>query len=282
VSESQRVKESGPVKLPIGERTCIMGVLNTTPDSFSDGGVYLNPEKAVQRALQMADQGADIIDIGGESSRPGAESISAEEELNRVMPVIKALKRSISVPLSIDTYKSEVARRALAEGVSIVNDISALRRDPHMAETIAEFNAGVILMHMKGTPGDMQERPFYENIIEEICSYLEESVIIAVEAGVSSDKIIIDPGIGFGKTVAHNLRILKELDRFKTLGKPVLVGTSRKSFIGTLTGKDVNDRLFGTAASLTAAVIRGADIVRVHDIEAMRDVVSVTDAIQGA
>lgn len=268
--------------LPISERTCIMGVLNITPDSFSDGGMYLEPEQAVQRAVQMEGQGADIIDIGGESSRPGAGRISAEEELNRVIPVIKLLKKAVSVPLSVDTYKSEVARQALAEGAQMVNDISALRWDPCMAETVAEFRAGVVLMHMKGTPKDMQESPFYENIIEEICSYIEESVIIAVEAGIDPDKIIIDPGIGFGKTVEHNLKILKELARFKSLGKPVLVGTSRKSFIGALTGKDMNGRLFGTAASIAAAIIKGADIVRVHDVEAMRDVVRIADAIQGA
>ncbi len=268
--------------LPVGERTCIMGVLNITPDSFSDGGRYLDSPGAVEKAKQMADGGADIIDIGGESSRPGSERISAEEELDRVMPVIRELAGAIDVPLSIDTYKSEVARRALAEGVSMVNDITALRGSEDMARTIAEFDAGVVLMHMLGEPKTMQEEPHYDDVIEEIFLYLSDSVDLAHKAGIDPEKIIVDPGIGFGKTVEQNLVILRRLDRFKDLGKPVLIGTSRKSFIGALTGKEVGGRIFGTAASFTAAIMNGADIVRVHDVREMRDVTCIADAITGA
>ncbi|MEA3489541.1 MAG: dihydropteroate synthase [Candidatus Omnitrophota bacterium] len=267
--------------LPVGERTCIMGILNVTPDSFSDGGQYLDPVRAVEKARQMVEEGADIIDIGGESSQPGSERITVEEELHRVMPAIKALRESAGVPLSIDTCKSEVAREALAEGVSMVNDITALRGDPEMARTIAGFDAGVVLMHMKGRPGTMQEAPRYDDVIGEIFSYLSGSITLAEEAGIDPDKIIIDPGIGFGKTVEHNLVILRRLARFRDLGKPVLVGTSRKSFIGRLTGRGVDKREFGTAASCAAAVMGGADIIRVHNVAEMRDVTRVVDAIQG-
>jgi len=256
-----------------------MGILNVTPDSFSDGGRYLDPSRAVERAKQMAEEGADIIDIGGESSRPGSERVAPEEELERVMPVIRALRGIIGVPLSIDTYKSKVAAQALAEGVSVVNDITALRGDADMARTIAASGAGVILMHMKGDPKNMQDAPFYDDVMDEISSYLSESIALAVEAGVDPERIIIDPGIGFGKTTEHNLVILRELSRLKQLGKPVLIGTSRKAVIGTITGKEVGGRLSGTAASFTAAIINGADIIRVHDVDQMRDVTCVADAI---
>ena len=267
--------------LPVGERTRIMGVLNVTPDSFSDGGKYLDPVRAAEKAKRMAGEGADIIDIGGESSRPGSERVSAEEELSRVMPVIRELAGVIDVPLSIDTYKSGVARQALAEGVSWVNDITALNGDADMARQIAEFDAGVILMHMLGEPKTMQDAPLYGDVMEEIFSYLSGSVRLAQEAGIDPGKIIVDPGIGFGKTLEQNLVILRRLSRFKALGKPVLVGVSRKSFIGDLTGKGSGGRVFGTAASLTAAIMHGADVVRVHDVNEMRDVARVTDAIIG-
>ncbi|MGB2630863.1 MAG: dihydropteroate synthase [Candidatus Omnitrophota bacterium] len=268
--------------LPIGERTCIMGVLNVTPDSFSDGGRYIDPEKAAERIKGMVDEGADVIDIGGESTRPGADGISTSEELQRIMPVIKAVKGTLSVPLSVDTYKSEVARQALMGGVSIVNDITALHGDPEMAGTIAEFDAGVVLMHMKGTPATMQKSPDYGDVIEEILSYLEGSIRIALDAGIDPEKIIIDPGIGFGKKLEHNLAILKDLKRLRQLGKPLLVGTSRKSFIGELTGKDIRDREFGTAASVALAAANGADMIRVHDVGSMKDVMRVVDAIRKA
>jgi len=268
--------------LPISERTCIMGILNVTSDSFSDGGMYLDPERAVEKALAMSAEGVDIIDIGGESSRPGSERITAEEELGRVMPVIKALRNVVNVPLSIDTWKSAVAEAALAEGVAIVNDITALRGDRDMARTIARFDAGVILMHMKGEPQTMQDKPFYEDMMKEVASYLSGAIALATEAGIDRAKIIIDPGIGFGKTLEQNLEILRDLRRLGVLDKPIMVGTSRKSFIGKLTGKDAGKRVFGTAATLAAAVMNGAHIVRVHDVDMMRDVTRVTDAIAGA
>jgi len=265
--------------LPIGERTCVVGILNVTPDSFSDGGLYLEADRAVLKAKQMESDGVDMIDIGGESSRPGSERITVSEELGRVIPVIRALVSAVRVPLLIDTYKSEVARQALAEGVSVVNDITALTGDPDMARTIAESDAGVILMHMKGDPKTMQDEPIYDDVIQEISSYLTESIHLAEQAGIDPDKIIIDPGIGFGKTVEHNLLILRELSRLKQLGKPIMIGTSRKSFIGSLTGKDPGGRTFGTAASFTVAVMNGADILRVHDVDEMRDVMHVARAI---
>jgi len=266
--------------LSIGKRTLIMGVLNVTPDSFSDGGRYPDAASAAESAKEMISQGADIIDIGGESSRPGSERISAAEEIRRVMPVIEALKGA-SVPVSIDTWKGEVARRALRAGADMVNDITALKGDPDMAGVIAEFDAAVVLMHMKGDPGDMQDAPYYDDVMSEICSYLSEASVRAEDAGIDPEKIIVDPGIGFGKTLEHNLMILKELGRLKEeLKRPVLAGASRKSFIGEVTGKDVTKRVFGTAASVSAAVLAGADIVRVHDVGEMADVVRVADAIR--
>jgi dihydropteroate synthase len=264
----------------IDERTRIMGVLNVTPDSFSDGGRYLKPEDAVRRAVEMAEQGADMIDIGGESSRPGAKSISEKEEICRVIPVIRSIKKSTPITLSVDTHKSGVARRALEEGASIINDITALG-DPEMAGVIAEFDAGVVLMHMKGTPEVMQDDPCYRDVVGEVIEYLRAAVEKAQDAGISPDKIIVDPGIGFGKKLEHNLAIIESLSRLKELEKPILVGTSRKFFIGELTGKDVAGRIFGTAASVAASVMNGADIVRVHDVGSTRDVIRVVDAIKG-
>ena len=268
-------------ELFLGNRTLIMGILNVTPDSFSDGGDYLLAEDAVKRALEMVSQGADIIDIGGESSRPGSLPVTEEEELKRVMPVVEALRDVCTVPLSVDTSKSGVARKALEAGVSIVNDITALSGDPEMASVIAEADAAVILMHMKGSPLDMQDEPKYDDVVLEVVSYLEEAIAKAVSAGIDSEKIIIDPGIGFGKRLEDNLAILKRLDELKSLGRPVLIGPSRKSFIGAITGKKEKERNFGTAASVSAAIIGGADIIRVHDVSQMRDVSTVTDAIIG-
>ena len=256
-----------------------MGVLNVTPDSFSDGGKYLKADVAVCRAREMAAEGADIIDIGGESSRPGAERVSCEEEIKRVLPVIKALKVLIDIPLSIDTYKLEVAEIALKEGVEVVNDITALSGDLRMAGIIASNEAGIILMHMKGTPQDMQDEPKYDDVIEEIYEYLAAAVEKAGQAGISSDKIVIDPGIGFGKRQEDNLRILRDMKRFKKLNKPILIGASRKSFIGNIIGKKEDDRVYGTLAACTAAIMNGADIVRVHDVNAMRDTARVVRAI---
>jgi len=261
-------------------RTLIMGVLNVTPDSFSDGGEFLDAEKAVERAIQMVEEGADIIDIGGESSRPGADPVSESEELRRVLPVITALKDVINVPLSIDTFKASVAEKALDAGVQMINDISGLRGDGDMAKLAAERKVYTIIMHMKATPKTMQANPSYDNLMIELVQYLEERIAFAFSAGITRKKIILDPGIGFGKRVEDNFVILNELQTLVDLGYPVLVGPSRKSFIGLTLDLPENDRLEGTSATITAAVLNGAKIVRVHDVKEMRRVVLISDAIR--
>ncbi|RKY58236.1 MAG: dihydropteroate synthase [Candidatus Latescibacterota bacterium] len=265
-------------KLPL-DRALIMGVLNVTPDSFSDGGLFLRTEDAVRRAEEMAQEGADIIDIGGESSRPGAEPVPLEEELRRVIPVVREVAQRLSVPISVDTYKAEVARRALEEGASIVNDISALRFDPDMAEVVARRRAPVVLMHMKGTPRDMQRNPYYEDVLGEVEGFLKERKEAAVGMGIPEENIILDPGIGFGKRVQDNLQLLKNLDRLVALGSPVLVGTSRKSFIGAVLDLPVEERLEGTLATLVLAVAKGAKILRVHDVRPAVRVVRMAEAV---
>ena len=266
-------------KLELGRRTLIMGILNVTPDSFSDGGLFTPVEAALDYAEKMAAEGADIIDVGGESSRPGSDPVPAEVEMDRVLPVIERLAKAIEIPISIDTYKSSVARRALDMGACIVNDISALRGDPDMASVVAETGVPVVLMHMKGTPKHMQLDPRYESLIIEIASFLRDRIRVAVDAGIAPSQIIIDPGIGFGKTIAHNLEIIRRLREFKSLGKPILIGTSRKSFIGKVLGLPVDDRLEGTAATVATAITNGADIVRIHDVKEMARVARMTDAI---
>lgn len=265
--------------LPVGKRTCIMGILNVTPDSFSDGGRFTDVDMAVEHAVRMQDEGADIIDIGGESSRPGSGKISLDEELSRVMPVISKLKGILKVPLSIDTCKSTVAEQALSEGVSIVNDITALSGDEKMAGVIADSGAGVILMHMNGDPLTMQAAPEYRDLIGEILYYLSGAVQKAERSGISPEAIIVDPGIGFGKTLEHNLAIIKDMHLFRRLGKPVMAGVSRKSFLGKITGKDADSRSYGSAAAFTAAIMNGADIIRVHDVDKMRDVALIAEAV---
>lgn len=268
--------------LPLRERTHIMGVMNVTPDSFSDGGRYLDPQKAIKRAEEMVEEGADIIDIGGESSRPGSDPVGLEEELKRVMPVIEDIAPKTGVPISIDTYKSEVARRALDGGAEIVNDISALNFDPRMAGLIAQRDVPVILMHMRGTPKDMQKNVHYHSLISEILAYLRESINWAEAAGIDPKKIIIDPGIGFGKSVEDNLRIIRNLSEFEVLGKPILLGTSRKSFIGKVLNAEAEERLAGSIASAVAGIINGANIVRVHEVKETKKAVLLTDAIRFA
>lgn len=268
--------------LEFGKKTFVMGILNVTPDSFSEKGANFDPDTAVGRGIKMAEEGADIIDIGGESTRPGAEAVSSEEELKRVIPVIERLATKVNIPISIDTYKAEVAKRALEAGADIVNDISGLRFDPKMAETIASHKAAVILMHIKGRPQDMQVSPAYQSLIQEVACYLEESISIAEAAGIASDKIVVDPGIGFGKTLEHNLTIIKNLDAFKAMGKPLLLGTSRKSFIGRITGTEVGERTIGTAATISIGVLKGADIVRVHDVKEGVQAARMADAIRNA
>lgn len=265
--------------LETGRRTLIMGVLNVTPDSFSGDSIYRNPDKAIQRAQQMVADGADIIDVGGESTRPGAEPVSAEEEMERVLPVIERLSAKLSVPLSIDTHKAAVARAAVRAGASIINDITGLRGDPDMVRVAAESDVGLVLMHIQGTPQTMQQNPTYTDLIGEISDYLRGGIALALQHGISAERIVIDPGIGFGKTVEHNLQILRCLRAFQKLGRPVLVGTSRKSFIGKVLDVPVEQRLLGTAATVAIAIANGADIVRVHDVKEMAQVAKMTDAM---
>ena len=267
--------------LPIGTRTYLMGILNVTPDSFSDGRIYLKPEDAVLRLETLLKSGADFVDVGGESTRPGSDPVSAEEETRRILPVLEAWKKKTrNAVLSVDTSKSEVAETAFRYGASLVNDVTALNGDSRMAEVVARHNAGVVLMHMKGTPRTMQENPVYADIVSEIIHFFEEAVQKALRAGIREDAIILDPGIGFGKKLSHNLEILRRLQEFRILGRPLLIGLSRKSFIGEILGLPVEKRLFGTAASLAAAIQNGADIVRVHDLEEMKQVVQMVDAIE--
>ena len=253
-----------------------MGVLNVTPDSFSDGGKFLDAGKAVEHARQIIRAGADIIDVGGESTRPGSLPVSVEEELQRVLPVIEQLR---DATVSVDTTKSAVAERALAAGARIVNDISAGRFDERMIEVVRDAGAGLVLMHMQGTPQTMQQAPRYDDVVEEVHEFLREHVAFATKAGLEKSQIAVDPGIGFGKTVEHNVALLANLQRLQDLGCAVLVGTSRKSFIGKLLGREANERLWGTAATVAWAVARGAQIVRVHDVVEMVDVVRMCDAL---
>jgi len=267
--------------LDFTKKTYIMGVLNITRDSFSDGGLYFDKSAAIKRALQMVEEGADIIDIGGESTRPGAEPVAIEEELRRTIPVIEALAKEINVPISIDTYKSEVAEKALAAGASIVNDISGLRFDPEMAKVVSDYKVPVVIMHIKGRPKDMQQNPVYEALVPEIMDYLREGIRLAKESGVLEDKIIIDPGIGFGKTFNQNLEIINNLHEFTLLEKPILIGPSRKAFIGKILGNvSETDRLEGTSAAVAISIMNGANIIRVHDIKEMVRVAKVADAIK--
>lgn len=258
-----------------------MGILNVTPDSFSDGGLHFDRSQAADRGLRMVDEGADIIDIGGESTRPGSEPVPLEEELKRTIPVIEVLARKVNVPISIDTCKAEVARRALDAGAAMVNDISGMRSDPEMPAVVAKYRVPVVLMHIKGTPRNMQLNPSYEALIPEIMDYFRICIRLALKFGVPEEMIILDPGIGFGKTFDHNLEIINNLHELAGLGKPLLIGPSRKAFIGKiLDGAAPDKRLEGTAAAVAVSIIRGADIVRVHDVKEMAKVVRVVDAIK--
>jgi dihydropteroate synthase len=265
--------------LDLDERTHVMGVLNVTPDSFSDGGRYYETDEAVEHGLQMARDGADIIDVGGESTRPFSQKLSVSEEIDRVIPVIGALRDLLSIPISIDTYKSEVAREALRAGASIINDISALRFDPQMASVVAQGDGPLILMHMKGTPENMQVNPSYDDLMSEISRFLKGAIERSVAAGVREELILVDPGIGFGKTFEHNLRIIRELSRFRSLGRPVLLGTSNKAFIGHILQKGINERETGTMATVAAGVMNGAQVVRVHNVKKAVETVRIIDAI---
>ncbi|MCS6831003.1 MAG: dihydropteroate synthase [Armatimonadota bacterium] len=264
----------------VRQRTVVMGILNVTPDSFYDGGRYAHTEAAVQRALQMVEEGADVLDIGGESTRPGSQPVPEEEELRRVLPVIEAVRERTDVPISIDTTKSRVAARALQAGACLVNDISGLGFDPRMAEVVARYGALCCIMHIQGTPQTMQQNPQYEDVVGDISRYFEQRLTLAEEEGVPRENIWLDPGIGFGKTVEHNLEILRRLREFTALGLPLLVGTSRKSFIGRVLGDlPPEERLEGTAATVAIAILNGANAVRVHDVKEMVRVARVTDAV---
>ena len=266
--------------LDLLSRTHIMGILNITPDSFSDGGLYLDTEKAVEHALRLADDGADIIDVGGESTRPYSQRVPLEEELKRVIPVIEGIRRYSDIPISIDTYKAEVAKRAIDVGASIVNDITALRGDPLMAEVVRDRQVPLVLMHMKGDPSNMQDNPTYDNLMEEISLFLKERAQYAISRGISEEKVIVDPGIGFGKTFEHNLEIINRLGILQELGYPILIGTSRKRFLGEILDKEPMERDIGTMATVTAAILNGANIVRVHNVKMAKDVVKVADALK--
>jgi dihydropteroate synthase len=280
----------GKHRLAFGTRPLIMGILNVTPDSFSDGGRFFSTRDAVSQAEKMVREGADIIDIGGESTRPFSETVSEAEETRRVIPVVEALAHHVKIPISIDTTKAAVARQALNAGASIINDISALRADPALAEVAAASGVPIILMHMKGTPGDMQVSPMYDDLFGEIYTFLEQAIATAKEKGVQRSKIIIDPGIGFGKTVRHNLLLLKHLAKFKTMELPVLIGPSRKAFLRKLLKPDnltdIDPQLpvveTGTQAAVAVAALNGADIVRVHNVAGTLATLKIVTAAQTA
>jgi len=256
-----------------------MGILNVTPDSFFDGGQYLKKDEALKHALKMIEDGADIIDVGGESTRPFSEPVDVQEELRRVIPVIEAIRLRSDITISVDTYRAEVAENACKAGAEIVNDISGLGFDSKMAETIARLGAYAVIMHIKGTPKDMQKDPYYDDVISEIKDFFSERIEFARAKGIDDGKIILDPGIGFGKRVEDNLRIIKELKAFKELGMPILIGTSMKSFIGTVTESELHERIEGTLASIAISIWNGADIVRVHDVKKAFKVIKLVDAI---
>ena len=259
-----------------------MGILNVTPDSFSDGGRFVDPIAAVDQAQKMIAEGADIIDIGGESTRPGVSYIDEKEEIARIRPMVEALGKRTDIPLSIDTRKAAVAQVALDLGVAIVNDVSALQDDSRMAQVIEESGAGVVLMHRQGHSATMQEAPHYEDVVGEVKSFLAQRVVLAQSMGIPSDHIMVDPGIGFGKTCNHNLRILANIDEILKLNQPLMIGLSRKGFIGELTGKPVAEREIGNAAAMAMVVWQGAHILRVHDVAAMKDAIRVAQALRNS
>lgn len=272
----------GDHTLELGGRTLLMGTINVTPDSFSDGGRFYKTDQAIKQGELLASEGADILDVGGESTRPFSNSVGVEEELQRVIPVVSQLAKSTSLPISIDTCKGQVASAALDAGATMINDISGLRYDPELAQLAAKSQVPLVLMHMQGSPRTMQLEPNYGSLLSEIIGFLEERIQFACEAGVSRDQIIVDPGIGFGKTVHHNLLLLKHLDALATLGRPILLGTSRKSFIGAVLDKEVTEREPGSWATVCAGIIKGAHIVRVHEVTTCRQIADMVDAIINA
>ena len=283
LAHHRHVLQTSRREMTLGERTLVMGILNVTPDSFSDGNVYFDQKKAIERGLQMADEGADILDIGGESTRPGSKPVTTRQEIARIVPVIEGLSRKIKIPISVDTTKSQVAEKALEAGAEMVNDISALSRDRKMVSVVQKSSAALILMHMRGKPETMQmDDLVYDDLMQDILSYLEKRSQKAVDAGIGRDHLVLDPGIGFGKTYEDNCKILKNFSLLKSLGLPLMIGTSRKAFIGNITGGKESERIEGTAATVTAAILSGCHIVRVHDVVAMKKVAAMTDAIHQA
>ena len=279
------VLEARNFHLTLGRQTKIMGILNITPDSFSGDGILsyphhkYNPEKCVLLAQKLVSDGADIIDIGGESTRPGSRRITAKEEIKRVIPNLRILAKKIKIPISIDTYKETVAQCALDNGASIINNIMGVKITSKFLKIIKKYNAAIVLMHIRGTPQTMQKNVRYQNLIGDIIEELQKAIEKCLEIGIKSDKIIIDPGIGFGKTVEDNLKIIRRLEDFRILNRPILIGTSRKSFIGKILNRDITKRVMGTAATVCASILNGAHIVRVHDVKEIKDVVKMTDAL---
>lgn len=265
--------------IPLGTRTLVMGILNVTPDSFSDGGCFIEPPKAIAHAERMVEEGADLIDIGAVSTRPGSQSVPVEDECRRLLLIVEELCQRLSVPISIDTSSSQVAKTCLDLGISIINDITALRTDPAIADLAATTGAGLVLMHSRGTPQTMSLLTDYENVCLDVCRELQSGIDISLNRGVKREQLVVDPGIGFAKTAEQNLTILRYLPQMLQLELPILVGTSRKSFLGFVTGRPVNERLAATGASVAMAILGGASIVRVHDVREMRDVARVVDAV---
>ena len=261
--------------------TLIMGILNVTPDSFSDGGMYYDATQAIEFALQMAEEGADIIDVGGESTRPGAKTVELQKECDRILPVIEGIRTKSDILISIDTYKSEVARQSIATGAGMVNDISGMTFDPNMVDVIKDSGLPVVIMHIKGTPKNMQKNPYYEDLMQELTEYFEERKNFSRAKGILDQQIILDPGIGFGKRPQDNFQLLRELKKIVDMGFPVLIGPSKKSFIGLTLDLPVDQRLEGTAAAVTTGILKGARIVRVHDVKEMKRVALITDSIRG-
>ncbi|MCH8288378.1 MAG: dihydropteroate synthase [Candidatus Marinimicrobia bacterium] len=274
--------QAGDYLLEFNGRTHLMGILNVTPDSFSDGGMFFDKKTAVEHGIRLAGEGADIIDVGGESTRPRAEPVPLEEELERVIPVIRELAGEVDVPISIDTYKSEVAKEAIDAGASIINDISGLRFDDRMAGLAAETGVALVVMHIKGTPRDMQVDPHYDDLLKEIGDYLSRSIEIAVEAGVKKENVIIDPGIGFGKRIEDNFILIKNLEYFRALGQPLLIGPSRKSFLWKTLNVSTDETLEATAAATAASVLSGADLIRAHDVKEISKAIKIADLIAAA
>lgn len=262
------------------DHTVVFGILNVTPDSFSDGGLFDDPKHALEQALRMQEEGADVIDVGGESTRPGSEPIAIEEEIRRVVPVIESLCQTLRIPVSIDTYKPEVAKEAIAAGATVINDITALQK-PAMAELAAASGCDIVLMHMQGTPKTMQVAPTYSDVVQDVSAYLEARIHTAEKYGIAHDRIWVDPGFGFGKSYKHNIEMLARMNEFQALGKPVLVGPSRKSFLSRLADAPATDRPGLTGGAVAAAVLAGARGVRVHDVRFIRDILLVLDAISG-